>query len=287
MVAPLLLLLAWAAAAQAVSYPTAVVEVVYGPGAGFGQDHVPDNVLGPPDPDATPQVPCADPAQLLALGTEGWIVLHFADGIVDGPGPDFTIYENVMQLGGDPPAYFREAGVVAVSDDGQQWTEIPFDTSSGQGLAGWRPTQGAAVDPDWQSGGGDPMDLAWAGVASARYVRIRDAGPRVQDGGSSFDLDAVRVWHDESLAVAPAAPAALPALATWPNPFNNILTLGRLRADPARLRVYDLAGRLLLERQVSGRQVRLDAAGLPAGLLLVELDEGGAGRRAVSVLHVE
>jgi hypothetical protein len=286
MVARLLACLACCVTAGAVSYPTEVVAVHYGPGAGFGQAFFPTNVLGPPDSAASPQQPCADPAELLALGTEGWIVLHFATGIVDGPGPDFSIYENVLQYGVDPPLYFREAGIVALSEDGETWTELPFDPPSGQGLAGWWPTHGDAIEPDWQTGGGDPMDLAWAGLSRASYLRISDAGARVADQGGSFDLDAVRVWHDESLDLGGLRRQPTLELRAWPNPFNGRLRLHRGIAAPGQLRIFDLMGRTLLSRPVQGHELRIDATGLPSGLLLIEIDGGPAGRAQTRVLHL-
>lgn len=54
-----------------------LVAVEFGPGGGFGQDFLPDNVLGPPDPAASFTVPASGADQLLTLGDGGRITLAF------------------------------------------------------------------------------------------------------------------------------------------------------------------------------------------------------------------
>lgn len=79
----------------AVPWPERVVEVHYGPGAGFGQEQFPVNILGPPDPNSSERVPSSDPNELLTLGSGGWIILAFEDlPIQDDTGADFTVFEN-------------------------------------------------------------------------------------------------------------------------------------------------------------------------------------------------
>jgi len=170
-------------------------EVVYfdaGAGAGFGQDQFPRIVLGPPYGAGD----SAGSTDVLSLGFEGVIVLGFTDEIiVDGPGPDFIVFEN-------PFINFIETGVVAVSDDGVSWFEFPCAalTDGGtEGCAGVHPVYSSpgngisATDP--AVAGGDDFDLAQLGVAKARFVRIRDSGKNKYyappTGG--FDLDAVAV----------------------------------------------------------------------------------------------
>ncbi|MCK5841883.1 MAG: hypothetical protein KAH31_06940, partial [Candidatus Sabulitectum sp.] len=84
--------------------------VEYGPGAGYGQSYYPENILGPPDPDATPTAPSFGEDNLLTLGKDGWVVLEFTDNsIINEPGADFTVFENVMDTGS---GYFQECAFV-------------------------------------------------------------------------------------------------------------------------------------------------------------------------------
>ena len=171
-----------------------VVDVQYGDGAGFGQDQMPDIVLGPPKGGGA-QTGSLD---VVALGNGGRITVAFGDRTIDdGPGPDFIVFENAFYAGGDPSQPFAEIAGVEVSEDGTTWKAFPCTATESPwtGCAGWHPTLANPdendVDPlDPSVAGGDAFDLADVGLAHARFVRITD---RVDLVGAtpSFDLDAV------------------------------------------------------------------------------------------------
>jgi hypothetical protein len=172
-----------------------VRSVSYGPGAGFGQDAMPDVVLGPPRGAGC----CAGSLDVVALGDGGAIELGFGGaGIADGPGIDFVVFENPFWVGGDPATVFAEPATVEVSEDGSSWhayactaTEAPWG-----GCAGWHPVllDGGLETLDPTSSGGDGFDLAAVGLERARFVRVTD---RADVGGLAgiFDLDAVGIVH--------------------------------------------------------------------------------------------
>jgi len=282
------------AAAQVDPWADAVTSVVYGPGAGFGQDYFPDNVLGPPDSSATPLTPASDPAEILALGSGGVIVLEFQDGgIADDPGPDFTVFENPFWIGGDSTAPFCETGFVAVSQDGESWQEFPWDPVTLAGLAGVTPTNGGAPPTDPELSGGDAFDLAELGLTHARFVRITDTAGQVPDGGDSFDLDAVVAVHgengDENVRRRPITPGFTATL--FPNPCNGgtVLRLVLTQPGPVSVVIHDLLGRritspLLRELTTGEHHLPLDLA-VPAGLYFVRI-ETGAGNRTLRALHL-
>ncbi|MCL4234507.1 MAG: hypothetical protein KJ042_08315 [Deltaproteobacteria bacterium] len=180
-----------------------VVEVVYGVLAGFGQNDFPDNVLGPPA-GLGAFAPQAAPGEMLSLGEGGSITLKMGREIIDGDGPDFAVFENLLYWGGEVTNAYTEAAVVEVSEDGETWTRFPFDfiadgpigplgvpdtvPDNFLGFAGIAPSN-ANCDPNGDGSyddmidpldpvisGGDLFDLADIGVASARYVRIVDTG---------------------------------------------------------------------------------------------------------------
>ena len=171
-----------------------VTSVTYGPGAGFGQDAMPDIVLGPPEGGGN----LAGSLDVVSLGNGGSIVLGLApQTLVDGPGPDFVVFENAFLAGGDPSAPFAEIGAVSVSEDGETWVDFPCTATESpyEGCAGWHPVFANAreneIDPhDPALAGGEAFDLADVGLSSARFVRITD---RVDLTGvnASFDLDAI------------------------------------------------------------------------------------------------
>ena len=177
-------------------YATEVVSFTPGQYAGFGQDDLPDVVLGPPLP-GSPNVGSLD---VLSLGLGGEIVLGFGGRwLIDGPGPDLVIWENAFWVGGDPESPFAELGEVAVSADAETWHAFPCDPDAQDGLdpgcAGWRPRQEfepcGLVPIEVEFTGGDPFDLATLGLSQVRYVRIRDLAIDGSSPSAGFDLDAV------------------------------------------------------------------------------------------------
>jgi len=186
-------------------FVTNVVSVTYGDCAGFGLTSMPDVVCGPPVGAGA----AAGSLDVVSLGNKGEIVLGFgANSIVDGTGVDFIVFENAFYVGGDPTkAIATDLAEVSVSDDGITWTAFPCmpGASAPYGMcAGWRPVYSAPgngispVDP--QHAGGDPYDLSDLGLASARFVRIRDLGltacpadPASRPTNNGFDLDAIAV----------------------------------------------------------------------------------------------
>jgi hypothetical protein len=172
-----------------------VVSVHYGTGAGFGQRFFPDNILGPPDTSASPYSPSFTEENLLTLGRGGEIILAFRDGgIYDSTGADFTVFGNPF-VNRANNVVFRKVAIVAVSEDGAQWQEFPFDTTTFVGLAGATPTNGSSNPVNPAVSGGDSFDLATVGLHHAVYVKLTDATARVHDDGDSFNLDAVVAIH--------------------------------------------------------------------------------------------
>ncbi len=164
--------------------------------ATFGQDRMPDVVLGPP----VPGPPGMGSLDVLSLGCGGEVTLFFDDpGIVDGPGPDFVVYENPLATG---DTAFVEPARVFASADGTTWYGFPCDpTGDAVGCAGVTPVTQGADPTDWANAGGDAFDLAELGLASARYIRLIDEGEahyghRLWCGNNGgFDLDAIAAVH--------------------------------------------------------------------------------------------
>src|SRR5579871_4528032 len=75
----------------------------FGPGQNNGQDLFPRPVLGPPKGGGL----CMGSTDVVSLGNGGWVVLEFAgNAIVDGPGPDFIMFENPFGINCDPNNVF-------------------------------------------------------------------------------------------------------------------------------------------------------------------------------------
>jgi len=177
-------------------FATTVESFVPGTGPNFGQSKLPDIVLGPPKGGGE----TGGSLDVASLGNGGQITLGFApSAIVDGPGPDFIVFENAFYVNGDPEHTFAELATVEVSEDGVTFEAFPCTASAPPfgGCAGFHPVYANpdtnAIDPtDPAVAGGDAFDLAEVGLGKARYVRITDRVDLVGLNGI-FDLDAVAI----------------------------------------------------------------------------------------------
>jgi hypothetical protein len=176
-------------------FADALVSFVAGEAAGFGQDDLPDVVLGPPRGRGA----SAGSLDVVSLGRGGELVLELTDQLlVDGPGADLIIFENAF-------VGFVEPGEVAVSEDGVSWvawpcaTEAPFQGCAGLNSVHANPVQNELDPTDPAVAGGDLFDLqALDGGAQlvVRFVRLRDIGQGEYLGETGgFDLDAMAVVH--------------------------------------------------------------------------------------------
>lgn len=173
-----------------------VVSFDAGENAGFGQDRMPDVVLGPPGGGRS----ASGSTDVLSLGNGGAIVLRLGRAILDGEGADLIVFENPFLFGGGE--VFSEPGEVSVSADGETFATFACapDDESPNGCAGYTPVlAGVEVDVDAtnpETAGGDAFDLADVGLSTASFVRIVDKG----DGGAApsagFDLDAIASVHE-------------------------------------------------------------------------------------------
>jgi len=185
---------------------THVVSFTPGRSAGFGQDRMPDVVYGPP-------VGTGDvfgSFDVVSLGDEGEIVVELGHYVVDGPGPDFIVFENPFNIAGDPENPFAEPGEVSVSEDGVEWSTFPcvgpfqcdINGYPYGTCAGWHPVYSNpdnGISPfDAVAAGGDAFDLADIGVKRAKFIRIRDMNRVCSSAPSAgFDLDAISIINAE------------------------------------------------------------------------------------------
>ena len=189
---------------ETLPYARSVESFTPGEGAGFGQNELPDVVLGPPRGKGN----MAGSLDVVSLGAGGEIVLGFGErAIRDEPGPDFVVFENAFWPGGDASAVYAELGEVSVSEDGETWLTFPCD-AAGDGEGGFAGCAGVSptlkYDPltlvplDAEQSGGDTFDLGDLDLETARFVKIRDLETLGPSGNSTgFDLDAIGLTHQE------------------------------------------------------------------------------------------
>jgi hypothetical protein len=198
-------LLGDAGAVRADRFVTKLVDVSYGACAGFGQGSLPGVIQGPPIGAGTSM----GSLDVLSLGNGGTLVVSFdPNAIVDGPGPDFIVFENPFWIGDNPADPYAEPGVVSVSEDGVTWKSFPCTATNASGgpygsCGGHNPVYSSpanGISPfDATLAGGEAFDLSDVGLARARFVKIVDQGgePCPTSGphkiNNGFDLDAIAI----------------------------------------------------------------------------------------------
>lgn len=188
------------------NYIDTVYSYKWGTGQNAGQEpkFFPQNIFGPPDTTAREDFQSADPEQILSLGLGGEIIVGFRNLLItDGPGADFTIFENAF-LNPVTNRIFAEPAVVSVSQDGINYYQFPFDSLTLKGCAGITPTHGNMNSMDTMVSGGDKFDLSTIGLKYIKYIKIKDicnlllnnpSHPFYDPIISGFDLDAVAGLH--------------------------------------------------------------------------------------------
>jgi len=199
-------------------FVTGVVQFAPTDCSGFGASSLPGTVEGPPVGGGSDH----GSLDVVSLGSGGSIEVTFApNAIVDGPGPDFIVFENPFWIAGNSNDVYAEPGEVSVSDDGKTWVPFPcnptFDPGASDGTgtappygacAGWgvvysTPQNGISpFDPG--KAGGNAYDLADIGAKHARFVKIVDrtdeACPEAgtdKPNTNGFDLDAIAIVNAE------------------------------------------------------------------------------------------
>ncbi|MFC2131195.1 hypothetical protein ACFLSQ_07150 [Bacteroidota bacterium] len=177
-----------------------VYSFIPGDGQNVGQDsaYFPENIFGMPYHGATEDTPAKSPEHILSLGLDGEITIGFKDYIiVNKPGPDFIIFENVF-INPVNDKYFAEPAIVSISSDGINFVAFDFDSLTLNGCAGITPTFGNPAD--YKNCGGDKFDIALLNIDSVTHIRIRDVSRMILENEehpyydaiiSGFDLDAV------------------------------------------------------------------------------------------------
>jgi hypothetical protein len=283
-----------------------VVAYQIGTGGGAGQDEMPGVVLGPPRGGG----PFQGSTDTLSLGLGGWIILGFTSGsIEDGPGVDFTVFENpflTIGLVTGPP--FAEPGTVSVSDDGVAWKTFPCpldDPPYYPGCAGVYPVFANADEPAAPAplvpcsipiqqlvgvpvaafqppdcSGGDSFDLATVVVSSARFVRIDASQLEPGAGGTAgFDLDAVAAVHFTPLASATSTTTTTSATV---GPGTTTTTLGIGAPTPEPCAAPGLEGVQCMLTQLAPAAV---CAGQPIAPRLARTVDRKLGRTRALVGH--
>lgn len=248
---------------QALAYEHETMDTVisyhWGEGQNTGQskEYFPQNIFGKPDSTASETSPASSPEEICSLGLDGTITVAFKEyEIVDGPGADFTIFENAF-INPVTNKIFVEPAVVSVSYDGVNFFAFPFDSLTLKGCAGITPTHGEKDCFNPAESGGDSFDLAKIGLKRIRYIRIKDISKMLLENPhhpfydpiiTGFDLDAVCGLNLEKVKTSVAnnkIDAEIKISTT-----NRILTLNS-NIDKAKISVIDMSGKTVVRKSFS------------------------------------
>lgn len=151
---------------------------------------------------------------VVSLGSGGVVTVELGEfQIVDGLGPDFTVFENPIV--DDAYGFFNERAQVEVSADGRTYHAFPCDAFDSEqiydGCAGVGVVHPTADLLDPEASGGDVFDLGDVGLEAARFVRISDLNTCIagdptyetasgetlcaETGKQGFDLDAMVILN--------------------------------------------------------------------------------------------
>lgn len=253
-------------------------------GSGFSDE----NALG--FPGGTMDVAC--------LGDGGMATLTFDSPIYNGPGPDFAVFDNAMEIVAQPGNYFLELAFVEVSSDGVNFfrfpavSNVPTDNQVGSfgyvdprlihNLAGkYVVMYGTPFDLDEVDD--DPLldknkithvrIVDVVGNIDPEYATYDSEGHIVNDpwptpfNSCGFDLDAVGVIHD--LNHHSVDEQSIEILTVYPNPVHDILNVKV--ENILNMSVYTLTGQQMLWTDGPG----IDVSMLPNGIYLVRVVTDG------------
>lgn len=233
----------------------------------------------------------ADGLSVVSLGDGGEVVLTFEYPIVDGPGPDFCVFENGFI------DHYMELAFVEVSSDGINFfgfdaiSEIPIDSQ----ISNFNISNCGYVNNfagKYRAEYGTPFDLseligvAGLNINSITHVKlidvigtidpmfasfdsqgniINDPFPTEFESGG-FDLDGVGVINSAQLGIG----TQLGNLSVYPNPFMN-----QFRIESAGHHTFELTdafGRVLKSGQFIDK-IDIQTEDLGSGNYFVKLDQ--------------
>lgn len=197
---------------EIISWADSVPSITYGE-AVDDTWRTPEKALGPAEGTAF---------DIVSLGRGGEIVLSFPNGISNGPGWDFVIFENSFD------GLFLELATVWVSNDGVTFEQFPNQSFTATSVPGFGQVDATDIDNlagKYIAGFGTPFDLAdfqelenrasnGLDLANVRYVKIVDVAgdgskldsfdrpiydPFPTTGSAGFDLDAVGIRNEAFL----------------------------------------------------------------------------------------
>lgn len=248
----------------------------------------------------TVEAPLGPPSiEALSLGDGGQATLSFSQAIINGPGPDFAVFENAFANPVNPAEAYLELAFVEVSSDGEHFVRFPAisgtqDTVQNDNFTYMDAALLHNLAGKYATGYGTPFDLEelkdepGLDVNNIRYIRIIDVVGSLDSTYASFDQDG-RIINDPypspyptggfditaigvlNLAASGIAQADSTSFQLYPNPAEDYFQLIAGRPDlSVRYQIYDLQGKVLEAGQYTNT-LRVECSSWPAGVYVIQL----------------
>lgn len=238
----------------------------------------PNNIFGIPSRIANKTIPANSMEEVQSIGMGGEIIVGFKNRILkNGPGVDFIIFENAF-INPVNNGIFAEPGIVSVSQDGINFVEFPFNTTTLKGFAGINYTNGDKDPFNPAISGGDAFDLDILGLNYIRFIKIKDTTELIKTLPKNhkywnpeflltgFDLDAiVGLYLDDESSVGVIDFSE--EFSIYRNGKSIIVESNNL--NNIELKMYDLSGNLRDFQQSSTIDISLEK--YPTGLYIIDI----------------
>ncbi len=236
------------------------------------------------------------PAQsngVVSLGDGGSATLRFEGKIVNGPGPDFAVFENGFD------GHFLELAFVSVSSDGQNYFRFPSHSLSdtNQQVSSFDSLNTTMIHNlagKFQAGYGVPFDLQelmsepGLDINSIRFVKIEDVigslndsiasrdshGNKINDPfptpfpSGGFDLDAVAAIHIVGTGLEENSTVRHDV---YPNPCREKLNIKNI--DASEYAIIDLKGRVIQKGIIHNGEI--NTSRLKSGMYVLSVSSSG------------
>ncbi len=254
--------------------------------------------------------------QSVSLGDSGYAILHFDPPIINGEGFDFAVFENGFATTG---GYFLELAFVEVSSDGINFVRFPAisltDTSRQLGTFDLiDPTKIHNLAGKYVAGHGTPFDLEELAevpdldIQNINCIKVIDVigsltdsiasydahGNKINDPfptpfhSGGFDLDAIGVIHQKAITNINDFEQQTFAK-VFPNPLNiqEPLNIKMNTSYPTgqNIQLFDLYGKLLLEKKIESMHTQLLLAGLLPGIYWLKIEKKGQLNIKKIIIH--
>lgn len=244
--------------------------------------------------------------EVVSLGDGGRATLFFKNPLMDGPGPDFAVFENSFD------GNFLELGFVEVSSDNKHFVRFPslsltpVDVQIGP-FGTLDPENIHNLAGKYSSGWGTPFDLkvlkdsSSIDISNITAVRIIDVigildetlGSKDSEGRlvndpfptpfetGGFDLDAVGVIHESVPAEINTAlfgdyssHSTGSPIKLFPNPCREELNIKVPANSPGKWMLMDIKGRVHLSGNINTSVHRINTNHLPDGIYVLHYKAG-------------